>query len=224
MHIQSCSVLHISLSGMIEYEEFLSLQNYLHISPDSWQAIGVLTSQRQRWRSLAKVLRRVLCRVLWVLFRLRWRSLAKVAEYCPDCGGEVWQRCCAGCCAILCSNQSQISMLCKSKWLWHKRQRWPNCPSLSPGIQDNMLCKLIPMIVSGHLPLAYKMTSSEETLQGFTECKNRCVQISGKHQFGTAKLSTKCLLGFLWSCIMQKKVVTTNCLHVCTTLTICKKL
>ena len=113
-----------------------------HFSPDSWQAIGVLTSQRWglrwrtfeprvlcrvlsrlRWRSLAQVLRRVLCRALsrlrWrslakvlcrvlcrVLSRLRWRSLAKVlcrvlsrccAGCCPDCGGEVWQRCCARC-------------------------------------------------------------------------------------------------------------------------------
>ena len=55
------------------------LLDVLDFSPDSWQAIGVLTSQR---------------------WGLRWRTFEPgcCAGCCPDCGGEVWQRCCAGCC------------------------------------------------------------------------------------------------------------------------------
>ena len=57
-------------------------------SPDSWQAIGVLTSQR------------------WGLRRRTFEACCSTgccAGCCPDCGGEVWERCCAGCCAGCCA-------------------------------------------------------------------------------------------------------------------------
>ena len=60
----------------------------IFLSPDSWQAIGVLTSQR---------------------WGLRWRTFEPgccagcCAGCCPDCGGEVSQRCCAGGCAGCCA-------------------------------------------------------------------------------------------------------------------------
>ena len=137
----------LSLSHSPVGDEWCAHGRKLHkhsFSPDSWQAIGVLTSQRWglrwrtfepgccagccalccpdvlctllsrlRWPSLAKVLWRVLCRVL---SRVRWRSLAKVLcrvlcrVFCAECGGEVWQRCCAGCCAE-CSAQGAV-ILC----------------------------------------------------------------------------------------------------------------
>ena len=73
---------------------------------------GAVQAAVQWWRGLAKVPCRLLCRLL---SRVRLFAVAvqavqsavllwggKASGCCPECGDEVWQRCCAACCAGCC--------------------------------------------------------------------------------------------------------------------------